>query len=30
LDPRFMGSKLAEGDGFLRLIIIQSIPSFGE
>jgi hypothetical protein len=30
LDPRFLGSNPAEGDGFLKTIKICSIPSFGE
>jgi hypothetical protein len=28
IGPRFVGSHLAEGDGFLRVIKICSIPSF--
>jgi hypothetical protein len=29
LDPRFVGSNLAEDDGFLRAIKIRSATSFG-
>jgi hypothetical protein len=29
LDPRFAGSSLVDGNGFLRGIKISSIPSFG-
>jgi hypothetical protein len=28
-DPRFMGSNLAESNGFLRAIKIHSMPYFG-
>jgi hypothetical protein len=30
MDPRFVGSNPAEGDGFLRSIKIGSRTSFGE